>query len=1187
MAGSWQEQRQIALNANQKFFDLVYGGLRGMVAIVTRDEYGKLNSERWFPADQVESARQYAAARYDEDVYFSVSSFPASISNKNVSSRESSQDSLCRVVYADADTCDPSNFRLTPSIIVQTSPGRWHVLWVMDKPMSGQLLGELSAKVSTAHAAQGCDKHAKDTKILRVPGTTNTKYGYPYVIEAEYTGFIYTYNEFSAAYDDIVLHNAVRGSDSNAVDLSVYTPEQLDQLHTYASTCWTNVTAELNAEAELGWEGHGWDNVAYRAACKLSRLAAANWTPYSLSDAITLMDDSELNDGEFIASSKLERAVKDTKGEALQLPDWALDYQGVILPQVEDVDFAELEDRVDRSGLTQWYVSVPQDGDANKVVTDFVDRCRELGFSNEDTYAVVTNSNVFKNVSTITPQYLWLLLTGSNSIEIEVPDIPLTRKEWFDIPPFLTQQERDWCLANPAWSDEYVEWVKSTGTDAATVYQRTLAFVILSAAYGDIAFLREHHGDPRLNIYAQVLGDSCQPLDAKVLTPFGWTTMGEIEAGDTVIGRNGEPVNVLAAKSIKSDDVYRVTCENGAFAESTLDHLWTVRRGGHRADQEVTIPLSEIVSQKAVGQSFYLPLLVAPVQYEKRELGMDPYLLGLWLAEGCIGSNYNVELSGPEHIEHVLACLPEELTVKHYGTKRTSFNIVRSDVTRTGPQGPNSVRAELRALNLIDKRQKDRWIPEDYLYSDVDDRLALLQGLMDGDGTVDKHNGSCRFECVSEQLTRNIAELAKSLGMKVSPVSEQRPTVAGNSVWRVNFRATQEINPFRLTRKAEKVKPSYRTHTQILDISFQRTTDVRCILVDSDDHMYVTDNFVLTHNTLTRKTTAMHRALVVIQEFEERTGKTVELTSNATSEALTKALAESGDSVKMMWTDEIQGYLDEMNNKRYLAGFLGTLAKLYDGKVEASLRIGKESGNVKSEVTFNFVGVGIRKHVANTLTTKNYESGLMPRFVWAVADPPPFTEDAMHIEPTPPVRGDAYGKYESIGAVVTRMVKNRRRIGEDKFTPVTMSREANERYNLMGKVVSAYLISTSQYEYLSAAALRFGTNVRKAAALLALHDGVTVVSEAHMVHAIRQGELWFRDMVRMANEVAATDFERQVDEMEKYIIDGSRNRRPYSDLRNKFRGLRAQDFQESLTNLVARGRVKHDQKTGVITAFVV
>ena len=847
MGNSWQEQRQVALTANQKFFELVYSGLRGMVAVVTRDEYGKLNSERWFPADQVESARQYAAARYDEDVYFSVSAFPASISNKAISSRESSADSLCNVVYADADTCAPENFRLPPSITVQTSPGRWHVLWVMDKPMAGQLLGELSAKVSTAHAAQGCDKHAKDTKILRVPGTTNTKYGFPHVVTAEYSNRVYTYAEFSAAYEDVVLHTGGRELGTTAVNLSVYTPEQLSQLDTYAQTCWSNAINELNTEADLGWDGQGWDNVSYRVACKLARLAAATWTKYTLTDVIDAMEDSKLNDGSFVASSKLERAVKDIKGETFNLPDWATEYQYVELPDVEELDIPELEDRVDRAGLTQWYVSVPQEGDANKVVIDFVDRCDESGFTKEETFGIVSRSNVFRNISTLTPEYLWLMLSGSDSIEIEVPDIPLTRKEWSDIPPFLSQAERDWCISNPSYPDEYVEWVQSTGTDAATVYQRTLAFIILSAAYGDIAFLREHHGDPRLNFYAQVLGDS----------------------------------------------------------------------------------------------------------------------------------------------------------------------------------------------------------------------------------------------------------------------------------------------------------------------------------------------------TLTRKTTAMNRALVVIQEFEERTGKTIELTSNATSEALNKALAEAGDSVKMMWTDEIQGYLDEMNNKRYLAGFLGTLAKLYDGKVEDSLRIGKESGNVKSQVTFNFVGVGIRKHVANILTTKNYESGLMPRFVWAVADPPPFTAEAMDVEIEPPKRGDAYGKYASVGEVVNRMIRNRRRIGEDGFQQVTMSREANIRYNFMGKVVSSYLIATNQFEYLSAAVLRFGTNVRKAAALLALHDGVTEVAEGHMIHAVRQGELWFRDMIRMANEVAATDFERQVDEMEKYIVDGTKNRRPYSDVRNKFRGMRAQDFQECLTNLIARGRVKSDQKTGIITAFVV
>jgi hypothetical protein len=847
MALDWQKGRAAALVANQPFFDLVYRNLRGMVAIVTRDETGKLNSERWFPADQIESARQYSAARHDEDVYFSVSAFPPSISDSSRSSRESTSESLCNVVYADADTCKPSNFRLPPTITVETSPGRWHCLWVLDHPLSGQLAGELSAKVSTAHAAQGCDKHAKDTKILRVPGTTNTKYGLPHLVTATYIDRTYTYAEFAAAYEDVVVVGQSVVQASGDLKLDVYTPEQIAQLETYAEACWSNALSELTTEASLGWDGQGWDNVAYRVACKLARIAAAPWTRYTRDNVVSEMDKSPMNDEAFRASEKCERAFKDIGIEYLQLPDWALAYQNVELPNIGDTDYAALEERIDRAGLTQWYVSVPQRGDANKVVIDFIDRCRDMGFENTDTYAIVSNSNVFKNLATLTPEYLWLALTGGGRDEIEVPDIPMTRRDWSDIPPFLTTRERDWCLSNPAWPDEYVEWVKSTGTDAATVYQRTLAFSILSAVYGDIAFLREHFSDPRLNFYIQVLGDS----------------------------------------------------------------------------------------------------------------------------------------------------------------------------------------------------------------------------------------------------------------------------------------------------------------------------------------------------TLTRKTTAMHRALVVIQEFEERTGKTIELTSNATSEALVKALAENGDSVKMMWTDEIQGYLDEMNNKRYLAGFLGTLAKLYDGKVEASLRIGKESGNVKSQVTFNFVGVGIRKHVANTLTTKNYESGLMPRFVWAVADPPPFTKTMMDVELDPPQRGDSYGKYSSIVDVVTKMVRNRRKIGEDQFQPVTVSREANQRFNEMGHIVASYLLSSGQVDYLSAAVSRFGTSVRKAAALLALHDGSLEVSLSHMLHAIRQAEFWFRDMVRMANEVAATDFERQVDEMEKYLVDGPRNRRPYSDVRNRFKGLRAQDFQEILANLTARGRAKYDQKTGVITAFVV
>ena len=288
-----------------------------------------------------------------------------------------------------------------------------------------------------------------------------------------------------------------------------------------------------------------------------------------------------------------------------------------------------------------------------------------------------------------------------------------------------------------------------------------------------------------------------------------------------------------------------------------------------------------------------------------------------------------------------------------------------------------------------------------------------------------------------------------------------------------------------------------------------------------------------------------------------------------------------------MHVDEFQGYLEEIAQKRYQAGFLGALAKLYDGNVEASLRVSKDSGNKKAKVTFNFVGVGIRKHVATMLTTKNYESGLMPRFVWAVADPPPFSEDAMSLPEEPPTRGDEYGKYGTLVNLINKFIVNRRKLGEDRFQPVVFTAPAISLYNRAGRVATRYLHASGQHEYLDAAKERWGMNVRKAAALLALHDGELEVSARHMLHALRQGELWFRDMVRMANEVAATDFERQVDEVEKYILDASKNRRQYSDVRNRFKGLKAQEFQECLTNLSSRGRVRYDARTGTITAFVV
>lgn len=180
----------------EKFFGLIYGESSGNVAIVTLDDDGTPSSQRWFGwPEQKKAVARYAAVRESEDVYLSVGLFD--------SEDRKDHNSRARVVYADADTCAPENFRLPPSISVQTSTGHWHAFWVLDEEVSHDRAAELSRKISVAHAHQGCDKGWGHGKILRVPGTTNNKRDVPEPVVATYTGDVYTADTIDSVYHDI------------------------------------------------------------------------------------------------------------------------------------------------------------------------------------------------------------------------------------------------------------------------------------------------------------------------------------------------------------------------------------------------------------------------------------------------------------------------------------------------------------------------------------------------------------------------------------------------------------------------------------------------------------------------------------------------------------------------------------------------------------------------------------------------------------------------------------------------------------------------------------------------------------------------------------------------------------------------------------------------------------------------
>jgi hypothetical protein len=191
-----------------EFIDKIYGSSQGLIDIVTFGSDGKPNSERWFEfPEERDRIEQYIGWRADEDVFTSVNLF----SSKKRTNADT--EAVARAVGVDADTCHPDNFRVPPSARVQTGEGRWHCWWFLDEEVPAAEAALTAKRICTAHESQGCDKPYTHNvaKILRVPGTTNTKHANDddlmWEVEVEYDpdAPLYTLDTLNAVYDDIAV----------------------------------------------------------------------------------------------------------------------------------------------------------------------------------------------------------------------------------------------------------------------------------------------------------------------------------------------------------------------------------------------------------------------------------------------------------------------------------------------------------------------------------------------------------------------------------------------------------------------------------------------------------------------------------------------------------------------------------------------------------------------------------------------------------------------------------------------------------------------------------------------------------------------------------------------------------------------------------------------------------------------
>ncbi|MFG2311205.1 PhoH family protein [Streptomyces sp. NPDC048566] len=361
-----------------------------------------------------------------------------------------------------------------------------------------------------------------------------------------------------------------------------------------------------------------------------------------------------------------------------------------------------------------------------------------------------------------------------------------------------------------------------------------------------------------------------QPLFTNVLTPEGWRPIGDLQVGDLVIGSNGEPTPVLGVYPQGERDVYRVAAQDGSWTLACGEHLWTVRT---RDDRRRDKPWRVLETQEMIGnlraahaRRYELPMLTAAVSMPEREVPMDPYALGLLLGDGCLTGSTTPSFASEDRelVEALDAALPG-VTLRHRGGPDYTLNRIKSpgDVVTL----ENPVTRILLELDLLRTRSHSKFVPDDYLHNSAEVRLGVLQGLLDSDGgPVTQEDRTCRIQYTTTSilLRDDVISLVRSLG---GVAYTRRRAAEGRKPGRANGRDVrfshdahivdihlpEGIEPFRLARKRDKYQEAGgggRPMRFIDSIEPAGREETVCIQVAAEDSLYVTQDYLLTHNTL-------------------------------------------------------------------------------------------------------------------------------------------------------------------------------------------------------------------------------------------------------------------------------------------------------------------------------------------------
>lgn len=414
------------------------------------------------------------------------------------------------------------------------------------------------------------------------------------------------------------------------------------------------------------------------------------------------------------------------------------------------------------------------------------------------------------------------------------------------------------------------------------------AGIAIGLPYFDMPILTKETGGQYLGAITLLGGMSNagkeQPVSEPVLTENGWKPMGEISVGTRVYGKDGKLHNVTHVFPQGIKDVYEVIFNDGTKTRCGLNHLWKVETEKQRykntldnGDRHKVIALKDIIKdykkeyisntkngKRSIMHYKYSIPLCEPIDFDNNvELPIDAYALGLLLGDGGFTQNVptftNAENELFKQLEDKLSILG--VTASYHPDYK---NHKQCTFIYNGEAHYNELTYRLKQLNLWGCDSRKKFIPDIYKFSSIENRAKILSGIINTDGSIECPScTSINITTYSKRMFGDIVEIARSLGFKVTTYIKDRTSEYSSKKYENEIYYSIRItsNDYSIlslsTKHKEKLVTLKNSRIKnIVDIKFVGQEESQCIMLDGDEHLYITNNYIVTHNsTVTRSTT--------------------------------------------------------------------------------------------------------------------------------------------------------------------------------------------------------------------------------------------------------------------------------------------------------------------------------------------